>query len=80
MKYLFFYILDNKNISFADYGPHWKLNRKLGHSALKMYGDDAGEGEHKVTRECEELCLRLKETIGEPIDMHCEIGKLVRYI
>lgn len=58
----------------SDYGPHWKLNRKLGHSALKSYGEDAGKMEVKVTKEAEILCERVRKNHENAVDVHLELG------
>ena len=40
-----------KNIVFGDYGPAWKLQRKIAHSALRVYGSSQGILEEKVAEE-----------------------------
>ena len=64
-----------KDIAFSDFGPLWVFQRKLGHAALKMYGDGMGNLEKKVILNSDELNLRLKESDGTPVDLHLEFGK-----
>ena len=55
-------------IIFADFGARWKLLRKVAHSALRMFGSGIENLEQKVQREVDELCDRLSESRGVPID------------
>ena len=62
-----------KDIAFADYGPAWKLLRKLGHASLKMYGEGMGRLEDLVTKESQEMHTRINQSNGS-IDPHFEYG------
>ena len=66
---------NGKGIAFADYGPMWRLVRKIGHSSLKMYGDGLKNLESLIIKESEELHKRLDRCIGRPINPHHDIGK-----
>ena len=46
-------VVEGKNIVLGDYGPAWKLQRKITHSALRVYGSARGALEEKIT---EEVC------------------------
>ena len=48
-------VVEGKNIVLGDYGPAWKLQRKIAHSALRVYGSARGALEEKIT---EEVCCR----------------------
>lgn len=68
-----------KDIAFSDFGAYWVLNRKLGHAALKMYGDGMGNLEKKVIYSSEDLHGRLVKSQGKPVDVHMEYGKVILY-
>ena len=67
---------NGKGIAFADYGPMWRLVRKIGHASLKMYGNGLKNLEVLVIKESEELHKRFDGCLGKPIDPHHNIGKL----
>ena len=50
----------------GDFGPRWKLLRKVAHSALRMYGTGIKNLEQKVVREVEEVCDHLRGLRGVP--------------
>ena len=60
----------NEAITFGDFGPRWKLLRKVTHSALRMFGSGIQNLEQKVQREVNETCLHLSESQGVLIDPH----------
>ena len=64
-----------KGIAFADYGPMWRLVRKIGHSSLRMYGDGLKNLESLIIKESEELHKRLDENVGRSLNPHHNIGK-----
>eukprot|EP00794_Sanderia_malayensis_P009725 gene9725-10716_t len=61
---------DGKGIAFVDYGPMWRLVRKIGHSSLRMYGDGINHLEALVIKESEELHKRFDACLGKPINPH----------
>ena len=63
------------NIGYADYGPYWKMLRKLTHSALKIYGEGMQKIAQMVVIESEELRDILKTYDGKAFDPKLEIGK-----
>ena len=44
-------IVEGKSIILGDYGPAWKLQRKIAHTALRVYGSARGTVEEKITEE-----------------------------
>ena len=44
-----------KTISFADYNPTWKLQRKIAHGALRMFGSGMDRIQDKVFEEVSDL-------------------------
>ena len=63
-----------KGIVFADYEPVWKMNRKIAHASLKMYGEGLHKLEALAIHESENLHLRLTAADGIPVEFHNEIG------
>lgn len=57
-------------IIFGDFGARWKLLRKVTHAALRMFGSGIQNLEQKVQREVDEMCRRLSESQGVPVDPH----------
>ena len=69
---------DFKGIVMEDYGPMWRMMRKVSHSALKMYGDGMGRIEEKVVKESQEMHVRLRRKLVKgPIDLQHELGKMI---
>ena len=66
----------NKGILDADFSPTYRFNRKLGHKALKMYGEGFGSLEEKISSEAKFLVQRLKGTLEKPVDVRFMIGRL----
>ena len=58
---------------FADYGSHWKVHRKLAHTALVTFGE--GNIEAKIQMEAFALNERLANANGQPVDVHVEFGR-----
>ena len=74
-SYLFKLISRNySDLVFTDYGPLWKLQRKLGHQSLKTYGEGYGNLEDALTKQCRDLVQRLHATDKKPIDIRMEFG------
>ena len=65
-----------KDIAFKDYGPLWKILRKIGHSSLKTYGEGKESFEKSMVKESEELHKRLLKKSESPIELHSEFGKI----
>ncbi|XP_015779092.1 PREDICTED: steroid 17-alpha-hydroxylase/17,20 lyase-like isoform X1 [Acropora digitifera] len=53
-----------KDIAFSDFSPTWKLQRKVAHSALKMFGQGIKPIEEKVSQEIDELITRFQAVEG----------------
>ena len=64
-----------QNIGFSDYGPAWKLMRKITHSSMKMYGANMEQLEKNVLQEAKELFKRVEEKDGASFDPKYEISK-----
>ena len=67
------------DIVFTDYGPSWKLMRKIGQSSLKIYEENSGYFEKAVVKESEELHKRLLKKINHPMELHTEFSKNLFY-
>ena len=65
-----------QDISMTDFSPLFSYLRKLGHSALKMYGDGRGSLEEMVVVESDALHERIRKSGGETVDVHLEFGEL----
>ena len=57
-----------QSLILGDFGPQWKLLRKVLHSALRMFGSGIESLEEKVQQEVDELCYQLGESQGIPFD------------
>ena len=57
-----------KDIAFSDFCPTWKLQRKIAHSALKMFGQGIRPIEEKVCQEIDELVERFEKVEGRAHD------------
>lgn len=57
-----------KDIAFSDFSPTWKLQRKIAHSALKMFGQGIKPIEEKVCEEIDELITRFEAVEGRAHD------------
>lgn len=67
----------NQDLSLSDYGPLWKMLRKLAHSSLRLYGENLEKFENWIVKESEELHKILLKTGGEAINPDYEIGKCI---
>ena len=65
---------NNQDMAFTDYGPLWKMLRKLAHSVLRVYGENMERYENWVVTESEELHQIILKTDGKAIDPEHEIG------
>ena len=70
----------NKGILTMDFTPIYKFNRKLGHKALKMYGEGFGSLEEKISTEAMFLIQRLKGTLEKPVDVRFMMGKSISFV
>ena len=68
---------NNQDMEFADYGPLWKLLRKLAHSVLKVYGKNMERYESWFATESEVLNQIFLKANGKVIDPKEEIGKIL---
>ncbi|XP_019358289.1 PREDICTED: steroid 17-alpha-hydroxylase/17,20 lyase [Gavialis gangeticus] len=66
-----------KDIAFASYSPLWRLQRKLVHTALSMFGEGSEALQKIVCREAEGLCEVLAATQGAPLAMAPELTRAV---
>ena len=66
-----------EDIGFSDYGPKWKLMRKITHGSMKMYGSGLEELEQKVLLETRQLLKRFDDQAGKPIDPRNDISMLL---
>lgn len=62
-----------KDIAFSNFSPTWKLQRKIAHSALKMFGQGIKPIEEKVSQEINELTKRFEKVEGRAHDPHADI-------
>ena len=62
-----------KDIAFSDFSPTWKLQRKIAHSALKMFGQGIKPIEEKVCQEINELMTRFENVEGRAHDPQNDI-------
>ncbi|XP_065649370.1 steroid 17-alpha-hydroxylase/17,20 lyase-like [Hydra vulgaris] len=63
-----------KDIAFMDYGPLWKVLRKVGHSSLKIYGEGCGRFEKLLAKESKELHKRILDKSNSPMELKTEFG------
>lgn len=64
------------SLFLADAGPYYTYIKKLGHSAMKLFGEGNVRFYQIVTEESKCLHERLKEHSNSSIDIHSEFGKL----
>lgn len=62
-----------KDIAFSDFSPTWKLQRKIAHSALKMFGQGIKPIEEKVCQEIDDLMKRFETVEGRAHDPQDDI-------
>ena len=66
-----------KTISMADYGPFYKTIKKIGHSALREFGEGNKRVEMICTRESEYLRDVIMEKGQKPFAVNYTIGKFL---
>ncbi|XP_031548545.1 steroid 17-alpha-hydroxylase/17,20 lyase-like [Actinia tenebrosa] len=60
------------SLVMADYGRKWRLFRRMGHSALKVYGENTLQ--YIICTEIKDLCRRLENFNGKAVHINKEIG------
>ena len=60
------------SLVMADYGRKWRLFRRMGHSALKVYGENILQ--QIICTEIKDLCRRLESFNGKAVLINKEIG------
>ncbi|XP_031565203.1 steroid 17-alpha-hydroxylase/17,20 lyase-like [Actinia tenebrosa] len=70
-----FIVKRGPGLPLMDYGAKWKLYRKLGHSAIKIYGE--GRLQEVISKEVDELCKRLEAEVGKPLDIAIQFNMAV---
>lgn len=60
------------SLVMADYGPKWRLYRRMGHAALKVYGKSQLQA--IICAEVDDLCSRLEKLGGKPLAINEHIG------
>ncbi|KAK3705151.1 hypothetical protein QZH41_003750 [Actinostola sp. cb2023] len=60
------------SLVMADYGPKWRLFRRMGHAALKVYGRN--QLQSIICTEVDDLCRRLESFEGRPLVVNRQIG------
>ncbi|XP_066477570.1 steroid 17-alpha-hydroxylase/17,20 lyase [Tiliqua scincoides] len=68
---------NGKDIAFASYSPLWKLQRKLVHSALAMFGEGSLTLEKLICQEAAFLCEFLNATQDSSLNMAPELMRAV---
>ena len=66
--YMFLTMSGGKDIALANYGPAWRLHRKLFMTALRQYLSDVPLIERRVSEQVENLRAFLESKKGEPFD------------
>ncbi|XP_053839549.1 steroid 17-alpha-hydroxylase/17,20 lyase isoform X2 [Vidua macroura] len=66
-----------KDIAFASYGPLWKFQRKLVHTALSMFGEGSLALERIICQEAASLCETLSAAQDTALDMAPELTRAV---
>ena len=64
----FLNVSGGKDIIFGNYGPGWKLHRKLLTTALRQYLSDIPLIESRVNTQAEKLVLSMEKQQGQPFD------------
>uniref|UniRef100_A0A8D2Q5Z9 Steroid 17-alpha-hydroxylase/17,20 lyase n=1 Tax=Varanus komodoensis TaxID=61221 RepID=A0A8D2Q5Z9_VARKO len=65
--------LNGKDIAFASYSPLWKMQRKLVHSALHMFGEGTLALEKIICTEASSLCENLAAAQDSPLNLGTEL-------
>ena len=67
-SFLLFFSTGGKDIAFGNYGPAWKIHRKLFTTALRQYLSNVPLIESHVSTQAEKLVQFMKEQDGKPFD------------
>ncbi|XP_020823249.1 steroid 17-alpha-hydroxylase/17,20 lyase [Phascolarctos cinereus] len=58
-----------KGIAFSEYGPQWRMSRKLVHSTFSLFKDPSSQNFEKIIcQEASSLCEALANTQGQSMD------------
>ena len=68
---------NSQDMAFTDYGPLWKMLRKLAHSVLNAYGKNMERYESWIVKESGLLHRIILKANGKVIDPKEEIGKIL---
>ena len=72
--YSFKYIAKGKSMGFSDYGPRWKIHRKIAQNALATFTNKRNSPiEQAIILEAEVLTNNFLDTKGGPMNPHNEI-------
>lgn len=72
--YSFNYIANGKSMGFSDYGPRWKLHRRIAQTALVNFTNKRHNPiEETIIQEAEFLTTNFLNTPGKPVNPHNEI-------
>ena len=72
--YSFKFIANGNSMGFSDYGPKWKMHRRIAQNALTLCGNKKYNPiEEAIVAEARLLVRNLIKSNGDPIDPHDEI-------
>lgn len=72
--YSFKFLAQGKSMGFSDYGPRWKLHRKIAQNCLSSFTNKKNSPiEQAIISEAELLTKNMLSSNGRPIDPHDEI-------
>lgn len=72
--YTFKFLAKGKSMGFSDYGPRWKLHRKIAQNCLSSFTNKRNSPiEQAIISEAELLSNNLLSSRGKPVDPHNEI-------
>ncbi|XP_050396758.1 cytochrome P450 1A1 [Patella vulgata] len=72
--YSFKFIANGNSMGFGDYGPRWKMHRRLAQNALAMFINKKNNPiEESICQEANVLANNLLQNGNNPIDPHTEI-------
>ena len=72
--YSFKFIANGNSMGFSDYGPKWKMHRRIAQNALTLCANKKYNPiEEAIVAEARFLVRNLTESNGEPVDPHDEI-------
>ncbi|KAL4234233.1 hypothetical protein ACF0H5_005884 [Mactra antiquata] len=72
--YSFKFLANGKSMGFSDFGPRWKMHRRIAQNALSLCANKKYNPiEEAIVSEAKFLVSNLTKSAGEPIDPHNEI-------